>query len=211
MRTTWAACGLSLLVAIIPAASAEARTPSKAKAERFLEARYDDRSIGSSRSASATATCAKPRSTRRSRSTRCVISASLEDRSTCVDDRVTVRYRSKRSMRMRVTGVSFTCTAGVEQPPPTVEAPPAVTPPFMPPALPPGTPPPTGTPGVPQGLTATASQATFLYCTNWELDPWYGAYYIYACFYDLGYNFQADIYYYYGDASQGAYWFSFYV
>ena len=171
---------------------------------------------------------------------RCTVTYTSADGRLCSDRRVTV---IRRRGRLQVRGLNARCAAPAPQaapalpgvtPPPTIPSPGAATGPIYDPgsaapvgpppgvpggpiAPPPGAPQATATASATGGPVARAAQSGFVGCTPWQVDPWYGGWWIYACFWSyssappgahlIGWQTSYVGQVYYWNGSQAAFWF----
>jgi hypothetical protein len=192
-----------LALGMMPAA-AEARAPSKAKAQRFLNKKVKS-PAGQTAIVEKLVTCKKPR--KRSRAARCAVVVKLSDGKTCSDNSVNVRYRSKRGSKLKMSGLRLACVdAPNNAPPPLPPQPPTGPGDPVPPPVDPNTQPTTSPPSPPQppggpaggpppppgaaqasgmhALMSTSTETkkkvsarasqTFDSCTEWQQGAWQG-------------------------------------
>jgi len=236
-KTITATAGLAMLLAT--AASAQAQTsagrPMSSAAKRVVA------KVEKSGGTSVKARCRAPK---RGRSL-CTVSFRASDGRRCSDGRVTVLRRNGRmtvkgfapacelaTEQAPTEGAPQDVPEAVEAPAEMPGPPDAATggsPLFDPGAGVPGGPPPgaDSTFVRPPGAPATAKQTaiarasaennSFLGCTNWQVDPWYGSWWMYICYWSyssappgahlIGWEttYVAQVYYWTG--SQAAFWF----
>lgn len=236
-RTIVAVVGAAgLLAAALPAQAQSAVRLTKTSAEKRVHTKV--RSHGGK---SITVRCGAPK---RGRAV-CSVTYRTGAGRRCGDTRVTV---TRSRGRLRVSGLKAACIAPSIAPPqvPTGVTPPPAVP--MPPqdttsdgplldpgsaapsGPPPGAPggaiePPPGAPRATTGSQPVARTAQlvgnsgFLGCTQWQVDPWYGRWWMYGCYWAyssappgahlIGWqtNYIAQVYYWTG--SQAAFWFRY--